>query len=233
MVNVNESFEVRYKAGKEEFQVLVDFKKLQEFKKNPTQVSVYDVLTDMKVFSNQKKGELASTNRLKAIFDKKSDEEMYKEILTKGECQIPTSYTNGLREEKKKQVINYIVENAINPQMKTRFTPSMIETQVNKIKYSYNPELGHEKQAEEVINHLKKVMPITIEITILEINVPAKFAKALAPKLRAYGHITKEYYDNEGNLRVHLEVIGAGLDKVIIFLKKSTNGEAAYHTQKI
>jgi ribosome maturation protein Sdo1 len=109
----------------------------------------------------------------------------------------------------------------------------MIESQVNKIKYSYNPETGHEKQAEEIIEHLKKVMPIKIEITILEINVPAKYAKATAPKLRAFGHITKEYFDNEGNLRVHLEVVGAGLDKVIIFLKKNTNGEAGYHTQKL
>ena len=138
MVNVDESFEVKFKSGKDEFQVLVDFDKLNEFKKKPTEISVYDVLADQKIFKDQRKGEVASEHHLKAAFGAKSEEEVLKEILLKGECQIPTSYLNKMREEKKRQVINYIAENAINPATKGRYTISMIESEINKVRYNYN-----------------------------------------------------------------------------------------------
>jgi hypothetical protein len=58
MVKVDEAFEVRYKKGGEQFEVLVDFDKLKEFEKSPDTVSVYDVLADVKIFRDQKKGRL-------------------------------------------------------------------------------------------------------------------------------------------------------------------------------
>ena len=64
MVNIDDAFEVRYKKEKEQFEVLVDFDKLNEFKKDNT-ISVYDVLADTKIFKDQRKGELASENILK------------------------------------------------------------------------------------------------------------------------------------------------------------------------
>jgi len=57
--------------------------------------------------------------------------------LLKGECQIPTAYLNKLRDEKKLQVVNYIVENALNPTNKTKYTPTMIEGEINKVKYKF------------------------------------------------------------------------------------------------
>ena len=148
MVNVDESFEVKFKSGKDEFQVLVDFDKLTEFKKKPSEISVYDVLADSKIFKDQRKGEIASEHHLKSAFGAKSEEEVLKEILLKGECQIPTSYLNKMREEKKRQVINYIAENAMNPSTRGKYTISMIESEINKIRYNYNFEQDYAPQAE-------------------------------------------------------------------------------------
>jgi len=49
MVNVDDAFRVKYKVEKDEFQVLVDFDKLKEFIAKPDEVSVYDVLADVKI----------------------------------------------------------------------------------------------------------------------------------------------------------------------------------------
>jgi ribosome maturation protein SDO1 len=175
MVNVNEAFEVRYEKNKNKFEVLVDFDKLNEFRKNTEEISVYDVLADSKVFSDQKKGKIASTEDLKKAFLDMDEEEILKEILIKGDCQIPSSFLNKLREEKKKQVINYICENAINPLNKSKYTLSMIESEIEKIRYNFDSQRDFTNQAEEVIVLLKKSMAITISRLVLELSVPPQY----------------------------------------------------------
>ena len=100
MVNVDDAFEMRYKFAGEEFQVLVDFDKLNEFKaqqgKSEQSIQISDVLADDKIFKDQKKGEVA------------------------------TAYLNKLRVDKKNQIISYIAEQSFNPQTKTKYTSSMI-----------------------------------------------------------------------------------------------------------
>ncbi len=228
MVNVDDAFEVRYKKAGEMFEVLVDFDKLNEFKKKPNEVSVYDVVADVKIFKDQRKGDIASTNLLFDVFKTYNEEVIIKEILLKGECQIPTSYLNKLRDEKKMQVVNYIVENAVNPASKMKYTPSMIESEVSKLKYSFDPNVGFERQAEEVIKLLKKVMPISVDKVVLEIEVPGMYVGAFYGPFRKMGQITKEYYDNSGNLRMHMEVTQSQVDNVIEFIKAKTNNEASY-----
>lgn len=229
MVKVDEAFEVRYKKDGQQLEVLVDFDKLKEFQKKPNEVSVYDVLADTKIFKDQRRGEIVSDVTLKKLFPNLQEEEIIKVILLKGECQIPTAYLNKLREEKKKQVINYISECAINPVTKTKYTYSMVESAVGKIRYNFDPNTGFEGQAEEVIKLLKPQMPISIDIIVLEIEVPARYVGAFYGPFRKFGKIIKEYYDNSGSLRIHLEITHAQSDKVIDFIKYNTNNEASYH----
>lgn len=232
MVNVNEAFEIKYKKAGEQFEVLVDFDKLKEYQKKPTETSVYDVLADTKIFKDQKKGEIASENILKKTFPNQTEEQILREILIKGECQIPTSYLNKLREERKKQAINYIAENAINPATKMKYTLSMIENEVNKIKYNFDPHSGFEHQAEEVLKLLKKVMPISIDKVTLEIEIPIQYSGAFYGPFRKFGHITKEYHDKNSNLRLHMEISESSADKAIEYIKKHTNNEGSYFIKK-
>lgn len=232
MVKVDEAFELRYKKGKEEFQVLVDFDKLNEYKKKQEEISVYDVLADTKIFKDQKKGEIASENLLQTVFEYKPEEEIIKEILLKGECQIPTSFLNKLREEKKQQVINYIAGNAINPATKTKYTLSMIESEINSIKYNFDPQKDYSNQAEEVISILKKRMPISINKITLEISIPPQYCGAFYGPFRKFGKITKEYYDKESNLRIHIEISESAQDKVENYIKQHTNSEGSYYVSR-
>ncbi len=232
MIKVDEAFEVRYKQGKNNFVVLVDFNKLKEFKSKSDEVSVFDVLADTKIFKNLQKGDIASANLLDEIFFKKSEEEILKEILLKGECQIPTSYLNKLRDEKKMQVINFIVENATNAQTKSKFTPTMVEDEVNKLKFNFNINGDIKNQAEEVIKLLKKVMPISMEKVIMEISILAQYCGAFYGPFRKFGKITKEYYDRDSNLRLHIEISESQIDEVANYIKNHSNGEGTYFVSK-
>jgi len=232
MVKVDDAFQVKYKHGKNEFQVLVDFDKLVEFKKKPQEISVYDVIADIKIFKDQKKGEIVSDNLLRESFGAKDEESIFKEILLKGECQIPTSFLNKIREEKKKQVINYIAENSLNPSNKGRYSYSMIEGEVNKIRYNFNPEQDFLPQAEDIIKLLKKNMPISIEKIILEISIPGRYCGNFYGSFKKLGNIKKEYFDSEGNLKIEIEITESLQDRVIDYIKKNSNNEGSYFIKK-
>lgn len=228
MVNVDESFQVRFKKDGQTFEVLVDFNKLNEYKKDPINISVYDVLADSKIFKDQRKGDLASTNELSQVFNSDNEELILKQILLNGECQIPTAYINKLRDEKKSQVINYIAENAINPQTKTKYTNSVISDEVNKIKFNFDPNKDFISQANDVLNLLKKIMPIGILKSNILLKVPGMYCGNFYGPFRKYGKFTKEYFDDEGNLHLHIEVNDSIIDEVLNYIKNKSNNEAEY-----
>ena len=236
MVSVDKAFEVRYKFAGEQFEVLVDFDKLQQFKKEQDKeektVELQDVLADDKIFKDQKKGELAKEELLKKAFGDKSEEEILKEILLKGECQIPTAYLNELRTKKKEQIINYIAEEAFNPQTKTRYTPSMIESGFDKIKFNIDPLKDYLYQAQEVIKLLKVQMPISMNRLLLLIKVPGMHCGNFYGEFRKMGQVKKEYFDDHGDMHIHFEISEASLDRVEQFIKEKSNSEAEYHRKQ-
>ena len=231
MVKVDDAFEVRYKFAGENFEVLVDFDKLQEFKKEGSEVEVSEVLADDKIFKDQKKGEVASDQALKKAFGEKSELDILRDILIRGECQIPTAYLNKLREEKRVQIINYIAEQAFNPQTKTKYTPSMIESSFEKIKYSIDPLKDHIFQAQEVLKDLKKEMPISIQRVLMLIKVSGEHCGNFYGPFRKLGQVKKEYFDDSGNMHIHFEISEVDIDKVAQYIKENTNETGEYHIQ--
>jgi ribosome maturation protein Sdo1 len=49
---------------------------------------------------------------------------------------------------------------------------------------------------------------------------------------RKYGKILKEYYDKNGNLKMHIRISESQLDVVEGYIKNNSNGEAEYHIVK-
>ncbi len=232
MVNVDDAFEVKYKKGGESFEVLVDFDKLEEFKKKPDSISIYDVLADVKIFKDQRKGDEISDSDLKKAFGSKSNDEVLKEILLEGECQIPTAFLNKLREEKKLQVINYICENAINPTTKSKYTSTMLTSEVEKLRFNFKYDIDYKTQAKEVLEILKKVMPIVISRIKVILKVPPQYSGAFYGNFRKFGSISKEFYDDNGFLHMHIEVNESILDEVLSYVKNNSNNESEYYIDK-
>lgn len=232
MVKVDDAFELRYRHGKEVFEVLVDFDNLQKFLKDENSIDINDVIADRKIFKDQKKGEVASENHLKEVFGNIEEEDILKIILKKGECQIPTAYLTKLREEKKQQIINYIAENSFNPQSKTKYTTSMITSSFDKLKFNIDPFKNYLTQAEEVLKLLKKELPISMEKVVIILKVSSEFCGNFYGPFRKLGQIKKEYFDEEGNLHLHLEISESEIDKVTNFIKEKSNQTAEYYVKK-
>ena len=230
MVKVNEAFEIRYKKAGEEVQTLVDFDELQKYREKPEETSIDDVVVDRKIYIDQKKGEIAPESTLEKIFNTQDEDTILKEILINGECQIPTAYLNKLRENKKEQIINYIAENSVNPQTKTKYTYTMIENAFSDIKYQIDPFKSPITQAEEVLKKLKTKLPISMDTTVIIAKIPGTYCGKFYGKFRNFGKIKKEFYDEQGNLHLHIEISESLIDTVTSYIKENTNGEGEYYT---
>jgi rRNA metabolism SBDS family protein len=229
MVKINESFILSYKKDNQIFQVLVDYNKLLDFREKK-EINIFDVLADTDIYIDTKKGLRQSEKLIKNIFKEKTEEEVLTEILEKGDCQVPTKYLNQQREKIKEKIVQYIIDNCINPQTNGKFTSSMIKTEIDKISFSFNPDMDFINQAEKIIKKLQLKFPIKIDLKSLLITIPAKYTNKFYNKnFRGLGKITKEFYDNYGSLKLHMDVNSSNFENVISYIKLNSNNEGEYH----
>jgi ribosome maturation protein SDO1 len=227
----NENFIVKYKKEGVVFEILVDFENLEKFKEEKEEIDVYDVVFDTDIYFDIKKAKRADKESIEKAFENIEEKEILSEILKKGDCQIPTQFKNKRREEIKNQIIQYIVDSCINPQTNSKFTNSTILDQIEKISFSINTNMDHIHQAEEVIKKLTSIMPIKISMKNILMTIPSKYSNKFLGEFRKYGKITKELWDNHGDLKLHMEINENNLDRTIEFIKRNSNGEAEYHTE--
>lgn len=234
MAKVDESCIIRYKKGNEEVEALVEYKSLVSYLENKDSqlnenFSIYDVFADTKIYSDTNKGLVADNDTLNALFGNMNEEEMLYEIANNGDPQIPTSYMNELREKKKTQIINYLANETINPQTQRSYSNAAIEEEVEKLKISIHPYQNHIHQAEEVFKKLKEKMPIKFDTTTLIIQISSQYAGVFNSKMRSFGTIQKQFYDEHGTMHMHIQISTGRLEEIENFIKDASKNSASYH----
>ena len=125
MVSVEQAVIARLKTHGANFEILVDCDKAIAFKGGSGDIK--EVIATPQVFSDSKKGMLASETQLKQIFGTEEPLEVAKQIIAKGEIQLTSEYRQKLREQKKKQIINMIHSNGVDPKTNYPHPPNRIE----------------------------------------------------------------------------------------------------------
>ena len=219
---------VKYNRNGVSLEVLVDFSSYEKFLEDDS-ILIDDVLLDENIYSDVKKVKRASDEEISKALEEDLDFDLrIRKILKFGEPKIPNEVLKKRREETKEKVLNYILENTINPQGNLKFSKVVMEGELSKISYSYEPNRDYVFQAEEIIKKLSSKFPIKIDKKTMIITIPAKYSYVIH-KIRPIGNITKQEYDNHSNLKVHLDVSSSKEDYAIRELKRLTNDEVEYH----
>ncbi|MBS3073065.1 ribosome assembly factor SBDS, partial [Candidatus Pacearchaeota archaeon] len=112
----------RIKIGGKHFEILVDVDKALALKKGGN-VSINEVLVTDKIFTDAKKGDHASSKDLEEAFKTQSSEEVAKQIIKRGDIEIPIEYKHKELSDKAKQVVDFFVKNAADPRTGRPYTP--------------------------------------------------------------------------------------------------------------
>ncbi|MFH1255714.1 MAG: ribosome assembly factor SBDS [Candidatus Diapherotrites archaeon] len=204
MVKLEEAVIARLETHGEKFEVLVDPHLAIDFR-HGKEVNFDELLAADSVFKDAKKGDIKSEETLKKVFGTSDVQAIAKKILLEGEVQLTTEQRREMAEKRKKEIVNFIVHNAINPQTQSPHPPQRIETALQEIKFSVDLNKSVKDEVQEAIKEIKKLIPISLENVKVAVRIPAQFSGKGNALLHKYG-VKQEEWMKDGSLVAMLEL---------------------------
>lgn len=224
MVDIDRTVVIRLKTGGATFEVLVDPDLALKYRSGESR-NIREILAIEEIFKDARRGDKASEEHMKDIFGTSDVEEIADRIIKKGEFSLTTEQRRKVLENKRKQIVNFIARNAIDPQKKIPHPPQRIELAMNEAKVRVDMRKGVAEQAKEIVRAINALIPISFAKLRLAIKIKAKDYGKCYPKLRKLGEIKKEEWEGEDYLCL-IEIPGGLRDELYSSLNNLTQGEA-------
>ncbi len=181
------------------FEIFVYAEPAYEFREGKRR-SLDGVLAVEQVFTDARKSLKASTQDLRKAFGTDDVYKIAEVILREGDIQLTAEYRKKLREEKLRWIVNYIHKNFVDPKTGLPHPPSRIERALSEAKVKIDPLREPEAQIKEVIESLRKVLPLKSGAVVMEISVPAASYGKLRSLLSGQGDILGEDWSGDGTI---------------------------------
>jgi ribosome maturation protein SDO1 len=193
----------KYSVGGERFEIFVDADLAYEYitgKKTDPKVP----LQADDIFSDANKGERQSAEKVKKAFGTTDLSKVAETILKHGNVPITTEQRNKLLEEKRKQIINIIARNSVDPRTNAPHPVQRIENAMESAKVQIDPFKGANEQVDSIVKKINMLLPIKFATARMEVVIPAEYANRCYGLLKQYGLKSEEWLSN-GSLRAVLE----------------------------
>lgn len=214
----------RYEAKGYKFEVLVKPDEAWDFKNGKIK-SVSEVLVTDEVFRDAAKGLRASEQALKEVFGTLDKNVIAERVLRNGELQLTSQQRHEMLENMRKQIINYISRNCVDPKTNLPHPPTRIELALEQVRFGVNLNRSVEEQALEAIKALRTLLPLKTSVATIEIHVPATYRKNFN-LISQLGTLKSSKWNEDGSFSVILEVPGGMKGEVIEKVNSLTRGQA-------
>lgn len=188
----------RLTRGGESYEVLVDPDSALKLRLGEN-VSVRKALLYDTIYRDSKKGTRASEEQLRKDFKTSDPLEIASIILKEGEIQVTSEQRRGLIQDKRRQIIDFISKNSIDPRTKAPHPPKRIENALEEIDVSIDPFIDAKEQAKTIIERLRSVLPLKIGLTSMAIRMPAQYVGKAYGLIKSYGNLTREEWQKDGS----------------------------------
>lgn len=187
------------------FEVLVDPDLALKVKEGKS-VNVDELLVGDFIYKDARKGLKASPESLREVFKTDDVKQITLEIVKRGEIQLTAEQRRRFAEEKRKQVINLIAKNAVDPKTKLPIPQKRIELALEQARVSIDPFKPAESQIEEIVSKISRVIPIKIAKAYVSVRVPSEYASRVHKLLAQMGEIKRQSWMNDGSLLMEIEI---------------------------
>ena len=211
----------RIKQGGKNFEIKVNLDKALIFKKGES--SSADFLEMDKVFYDSKKGLTASTSDLKQAFGTDDINKVSEKIVKNGEVLVTKEYRDEEKEKKFKQVVDFLTNNASDPQTGNPITTERIKSALEQTNINIK-NIPIEDQIKDIIAEISKIIPIKIETKKIKITIPAVHTGKVYGLINQYKE--KENWLSDGSLEVILKIPSGIIIDFYDKLNSMTHGSA-------
>ncbi len=225
MVSLEKAVVARLKKGGINFEVLVDPYLARDLKEGKD-VNIEDLVAVEEVFHDARKGERASLSELEKIFGTSNIEKVIKIIVSEGEVQITAEQRKEMLEQKKKQIIEYIRMNTIDPRTNAPHTYARIEAAMNEAKVHIDIFKPVEMQVRDIVKALKPILPMRFEEVEIAIKIPAEHAGKAVSALYSFGRILRDEWQKDGSWICVMRIPAGMQGDLMDLLGKVSKGEA-------
>jgi ribosome maturation protein SDO1 len=151
----------RFTKDNEHFEILVKPEKALDYR-NGKISGITEVLVAETIFSDANKGTRAGEDNIKKAFGTTDTLKVADQILKKGQLQLTTEQRRKMVEDKRRQVIDYISRQAVDPKTNLPHPPMRIENAMEQIRYPIDPYKSIEEQARDIIKLLRPILPLKL-----------------------------------------------------------------------
>ena len=187
----------RIEKSGEKFEVLVKPEAVQKIR-DGKEVDLLKELAIDEIFKDAHKGSKASEEKMVEFFGTAEPLAVAKQIIQRGEIQLTTEQRRQMLEVKRKQVVQYIAANAINPQTGAPHPPQRIENAMEGAKVHVDPFKPVEEQVKDVLDALRPLLPIRFEKVRIAVKLSAEDSAKAYGDIKGYGTILKEEWSPTG-----------------------------------
>ncbi|WP_132058271.1 ribosome assembly factor SBDS [Halorussus amylolyticus] len=200
MIPLDEAVTARLESHGERFEVLVDPDAALAIKRGEFDGDLEDVIAAEDVFENASRGDRPAETALEEVFGTTDPLEIIPEVIERGEIQITAEQRREMQEQKHKNLINRITRNAVNPQMDNApHPPERIESALEETDFRVDPMEPVETQVDDALEALRPVIPIRFDEVTIAVQVPADYAGSAQSKIRQFGDLEREEWQNDGS----------------------------------
>lgn len=216
---------VRLSAGNEKFEILVKPDPALEYKLGK-KMDISNIMISDEIYSDASKGTKSSTEKLMKAFKTTDQFEIAKQIMAKGDLNLNTDQRRKMIEEKKRQIVEYINKNFVDPKTHMPHPISRIGPLIDDARVAIDPFKRLDDQIKNIIEPLRKLLPLKSEILELTVTVPAQFSGQSFSVFKSIGDIKSEQWLSDGSLQVVLNLNAGMKSSFLDRIGTATKGSA-------
>jgi ribosome maturation protein SDO1 len=186
------------------FEILVDMDDALKFKKGE---SDYLDLAIERIFTDIKKGNVASNDDLEIAFKNTDPLKIGKIIVKEGDILVDQEHRSEEKEKQIKQVVDFLARNATDPQSGNPISSERIKSALEEAHVNIK-NISIENQIQDILNQIGKIIPIKIETKKVKLHIPALQTGKVYGLIQQYKE--KENWLDDGSLEAIVK-IPAGL----------------------
>lgn len=215
---------IKYTKNGDDFELIVDSELAYEYAsgKRSDPLSVLNV---EEVYKDAKKVERQSEEKLRKTFGTTDIAKIAEVILKNSKIPLPSEERAKLVEEKRKQIINIIARNSIDPRTNAPNPPLRIENAVSEAKVNIDPFKSASEQVDSVVKALSFILPLKFATSKAQVTVPADLANRCYGILKRFGIKSEEWLSN-GSLRAIVEFPAGMQGDFLNEVNKATQGRS-------
>jgi ribosome maturation protein SDO1 len=188
----------RMTKDNEHFEVLVKPQKALDYRMGKI-AAITEVLAAETIFSDANKGTKISEENVRKAFGTTDMLKVAEMILKKGTLQLTTEQRRKMIEDKRRQIIDFISRQAVDPKTNLPHPPLRIENAMEQIHYSIDPFKPVEEQAKEIIKQLRMILPLKMEQVAIGVHISAEYSARAYGTIKGFGTIRREEWRADGS----------------------------------